>query len=133
MHDGLHAIGAALPPAGLRAVGGEVEIDGAYFGGGSEEEKLAISKPVGEIQYEGAPVSVFPNPAMDILNIRLAGKGEEHVLISIVDATGRVLKQVRVDTENSDFPVSVSDLPSGAYHYRISTSQQITAGTFLKY
>jgi len=107
---------------------------GQYLGGGSEDEKLLARKLADRMQDGQTPFSVFPNPANDVLNIQLPnGASNEVIGIAIMDATGRVLKQVHQEDENGTIPVSISDLPSGAYHYRIRTPQHVTSGTFVKH
>ena len=61
-------------------------------------------------------ISIFPNPANDILNITSSEQISE---IEIVNALGQVVKRMEVNTDN--VVCNVEDLTSGVYVVRIRT------------
>ena len=72
-----------------------------------------------------AEVSVYPNPAVNVLNIEA---NEEVESISIVALDGRVV----LETENTT-SVDVSNLNTGRYIYRVRTnSGAIITDSFVK-
>ena len=72
-------------------------------------------------------VKLSPNPVTDILTIQLDNSSEEYRL-SIYDSAGRphLIRQSR------DMNIDISNLPSGTYHYSISSGQKVGSGTFVK-
>lgn len=72
--------------------------------------------------------SVYPNPALDVLNIT----SNELTInaISIVDINGRIVKQVSSNQTNAQ--VNVSDLTSGVYMITIESDNGSTVQKFIK-
>jgi hypothetical protein len=64
-------------------------------------------------------ISVFPNPATNILNFR--GVGEDNTSIRVMDALGRTLIVQTVSTSDG---LNVSRLPNGTYFVEVSTATQ---------
>ena len=61
-------------------------------------------------------ISIFPNPANDILNITSSEPISE---IEIVNALGQIVKRMEVNADNA--VCDVEDLTSGVYVVRIHT------------
>lgn len=80
-----------------------------------------FNTPVGVREYalDGNPVTVYPNPASDMVNIELHG----HALrsIKVVGMTGQLM------SEFFDVNISVESLPAGIYDLYVQTDK----GTFL--
>ena len=72
-------------------------------------------------------VRLSPNPVSNILRIQIEDNSAEY-RINIYDAAGRphIIRQSR-NTE-----IDVSRLPSGTYHYSISTGDRVGSGSFVK-
>ena len=68
--------------------------------------------------------SISPNPAASILTIQIPDEWKnKQKLIQLVDITGRVLLEKRVNTEGVD--VSVEDVPNGLYFVKINIDNQV--------
>jgi hypothetical protein len=67
---------------------------------------------------ENIPVTskfkVYPNPATDILHIKLERQTNENAEIILTDATGRIVRQVNVNGKR-DVVLDIADLPAGMY------------------
>ncbi len=59
------------------------------------------------------PVVLYPNPAMDVLHVRIVNPVIRPVRIQVVDIFGKVL------IETTDLDIRVGDLPRGTYFVRI--------------
>ena len=70
-------------------------------------------------------LSVFPNPANDIINIVSSETISE---IEIVNVMGQVVRRLEVNTDNA--VCNVGDLTSGVYVVRIRTEQSDTSPRF---
>ena len=73
---------------------------------------------IGEISIEN--LSIFPNPASEVLNVNFTS--DEEYTISILDLQGRVLA-TQVASNNVTFPVA--DLASGSYLVTIATENGV--------
>ena len=73
-------------------------------------------------------LSVFPNPATDMLNIYSAGSNLRQV--EIYDLSGSLIKQFNVITDKIQVPVS--DLKSGMYIVKIVTEKNNCVKQFVK-
>jgi hypothetical protein len=58
-------------------------------------------------------VQVFPNPAKDMVRINVSGSMGANPIVSIFDATGKLIRQAGFNSRNSE--VTVSDLAPGMY------------------
>lgn len=70
---------------------------------------------------EAESVSIFPNPATDVLYVRNAIKYDTDVTVSVVSTNGRVLATVIIPqgtTQQLDLPMA--DLPQGLYLVRVN-------------
>jgi hypothetical protein len=66
----------------------------------------------------GSKISVYPNPAQDVVNIALPGGGETHFVI--YDASGRAVRsEILTGAVTS---VKVDRLTAGIYFYTASTA-----------
>jgi hypothetical protein len=77
---------------------------------------------------------VFPNPADEEVRIEFNGNLGEDLTVIVLDANGRVLKQVKTASQNNfvgiDLPVG--DLEAGIYFIQVSGSQGIRLSQFIK-
>ncbi|WP_407845834.1 T9SS type A sorting domain-containing protein [Chryseobacterium sp. KCF3-3] len=78
-----------------------------------------------EIDKENTSISVYPNPAKDVLNIR---SKQEIIKAEIYDATGRIISSLSV-TGNS---ISVSELSKGNYILKAFTKDKLLVQKFIK-
>ena len=72
-------------------------------------------------------VSFSPNPVNKIINIRLSDDSFSYQL-NIFDSAGRPY----LTKSGNDTAIDVSHLPSGTYHYSISSGQKVGRGSFVK-
>lgn len=76
-------------------------------------------------------VSIYPNPARNILNISMTGFEEDIVIVKFYDQTGKFILEQAVETNNrSDF--DINELKPGIYNMRIHTRDQIISKRFIK-
>jgi Domain of unknown function (DUF4832)/Secretion system C-terminal sorting domain/PKD domain len=83
------------------------------------------------------PVVVYPNPATDVVNIRLLTPKPARVTINVYDMTGKaVLPKMEVNKPAGAYsvPVTVSKLTPGSYVIQVSTfGFKKVATTFIKF
>jgi len=70
-------------------------------------------------------VSIYPNPATEIINVELTSKNNELVSYSLLDVSGRLIEsgKWRLNTTNSRFTLNLSDVVKGVYLLKLSTEK----------
>ncbi|NRB50100.1 MAG: DUF11 domain-containing protein [Saprospiraceae bacterium] len=79
--------------------------------------------PTTEIESLGAIVSIFPNPARNVINIAVTTETSSEVAMELFSMDGKqILRQRdRITVGAQQFQMDVSDLPSGFYMVRLQT------------
>ncbi|MCB9047070.1 MAG: T9SS type A sorting domain-containing protein [Chitinophagales bacterium] len=100
----------------------------AYGDKGTELYKY-IDPQAGVTDYSTLQSTVaYPNPAKDMLNIRLELEREEELVVRLTDATGRVVltsKARAYSGSANTMSVPVTDLAAGVYHYMVRNTSGI--------
>ena len=98
-----------------------------------EAGNFTFSKIVSvKIEQEIFTFQISPNPAKDILSVRVNGENEKGVF-QISDAGGRKLKEVIVSFyNNKSFTIDISSLPRGIYNLQLFTKSKIETKRFVK-
>jgi len=78
------------------------------------------------IHYNSDEITLFPNPASDVLNIELPSTTLPADL-TLFDATGRVTKQMPIQ----DGKVAVKGLPTGFFSYLIEVQDELYTGKLI--
>lgn len=77
-----------------------------------------------------ADLQIFPNPANDIIQLKLNSIEDETTQVSIFDATGKI---VFVQTcSNNEITIDISKLDDGVYFIQTASSNQLNNCTFIK-
>ncbi|RZK12445.1 MAG: T9SS type A sorting domain-containing protein [Flavobacterium sp.] len=76
-------------------------------------------------------VSIYPNPANDVLNISLGDAGDLPSAYSIYNNLGQIIAQKKV-ASNADLSINTSDLSSGIYFIRIEKETAVKTLKFVK-
>ena len=107
---GTHIIGVTVTD-GICETTDEIIINVDYCSG------LVVVKDVVDI-------SVYPNPAKDVLNIMISSSNKEDVEFIIYDAIGQVVYRNKVVTENGNnlFNVDLSNKADGIYFIKFNNS-----------
>ena len=79
-----------------------------------------------DVQANKTAVSVFPNPANDVMNITAKGINANEVNIELTDITGRILLQKEVKTNGGNIATTftVKGLSSGMYFVTLHAAEQ---------
>jgi len=100
--------------------------------------RLKISDRYRQISYsniikvnrtENSPVSIFPNPASDEINVHTGFLGIP-LQIEITDNTGKILTKRML--ENANEKIIISHLAAGIYNLRLTGNNQVVVKRFVK-
>jgi len=80
---------------------------------------------------------VFPNPAVNVINLQVSVKVKDNMSIVVTDINGRkiMVQQANIEAGSTNIPVTVSNLPVGTYTVRLLSSdgkEQSAAARFVK-
>ena len=75
------------------------------------------------------PVSFYPNPAADVLNLDLPAKAGKTYSVSVYDLRGHAMPQARYDGNGH---VEVASLPKGLYYIRVANGTEVSHQRFEK-
>ena len=68
-------------------------------------------------------ISVFPNPTVEFINLKVESKKIENLLFVITDLSGRVLRSCNLYPETE--PIDFSDYAAGTYFMTVSQNNQV--------
>ncbi len=74
---------------------------------------------------------VYPNPVSDLLHIDYTSASRNNVVIEVLDATGKVLKQTTTNSVKFN-SLDISELTKGLYYIKINDGNNIIAQRFIK-
>jgi hypothetical protein len=82
----------------------------------------------------GGSVSIYPNPAQEMLNIDLYSTQAQHTLIQLLDMSGRMIKQVATTSVAgmNHFTINLKDISSGLYTLQIYANEKLMQTTKVK-
>ncbi|MFA4863802.1 MAG: T9SS type A sorting domain-containing protein [Bacteroidales bacterium] len=82
--------------------------------------------------FENMPV-IYPNPALDYLNISLKLKKPVSMNIELADPLGRVIiHQVKMINGNENISLNLDYLPKGIYFLKLEANQEVVVKRFIK-
>lgn len=80
--------------------------------------------PVGTTSLETQDLTIYPNPANDIVQIELATIPTSVVQVNLIDGTGRILQTKH--TKSSSIQISVRDLAPGLYYLKVANGSKVS-------
>lgn len=100
--------------------------DRGHYGNVIRVDNINIATVLIGVEELGSPsaIMLFPNPATEVLNVRISGVNSSEGLFRVFDATGREVGSgaVRATAGNWFGTVDVRDLAAGTYVLRIGNS-----------
>ena len=95
-------------------------------------EPLDITLNEATTVYHPASLEIYPNPAHELLNIRLPAEHNSGGLIEIFSMEGRRVFSRVIHTGESEFSVNIASLPKGLYIFKYTSGKQIVSNLFVK-
>ncbi|MFZ1453351.1 MAG: FG-GAP-like repeat-containing protein, partial [Ferruginibacter sp.] len=139
-----YSIGS-LPAKNLSGIQSYAFIDGNATGK-NLFYRLKIKGIVGQIDYSNiqqlsagsdgqnttaTEILVFPNPTMDVLQLRL-NKAYETMLIQIINSAGQLVKKLSVSASNQNIFIPVQNLTTGRYWLHLQSGDEKQVLQFVK-
>jgi hypothetical protein len=96
------------------------------------EKTINWTPATGIESLDSTKISFYPNPTSDVLNIRLQDEQANIKNISILDVSGRKVKEVTTDPSAQTLSIDVRDLTKGTYLIQINDGHHSKAMSFIK-
>ena len=66
-------------------------------------------------------ITVYPNPAHDLVNVVFNSKTTDNATVSLINSVGKVqlMKLFNINTRNNHFEINTSSLPKGVYFMKV--------------
>ncbi|MEP6674300.1 MAG: endonuclease [Ferruginibacter sp.] len=97
------------------------------------DESFNYSKIVSVRLNKLFDATVYPNPAKDLVTLKLQSAPAANGTMIISDITGRTVKQQRTSGGQSSIETDIRYLPSGRYFIKLVTGQQVITQSFMIY
>jgi hypothetical protein len=108
----------------------DISIGNGYYTIGIGDEPAEIEIGIEE-QEELVNMTVFPNPATDVLNWQFVTLQNENLVIQIFDMNGKLVRFWRENSIISNHRADVSDLQPGTYFLRVEAANQVSKVSFV--
>ena len=102
--------------------------DGECVGAAREATDVDSSQRRTDVMTKGAFATVMPNPVLSVLRLQVQDSKEQVVQTTLTDASGREVlrRQFVPETNTHQEEFGVSELPTGMYFLKVSTSEKQT-------
>jgi hypothetical protein len=102
-----------------------VQTSGTNFTSSRGREENGKIEPL-ELIEEMEPLTVYPNPVMDVLNIRFLAEQKAEFDLSVTDALGKRVKMQKVNYNKGENFTSIEtlDLPNGVYLVKLTNGSE---------
>jgi len=77
-------------------------------------------------------VTIYPNPASEIVNIQFESATDKEILLYLLDAQGRLVKTDKIEATTIDKAVNLQDLPAGIYYLRLTKGKLVNVYKVVK-
>ena len=104
---------------------------------GEKSHEMAMFQPaVHRVSASHAPVpwSLYPNPAVDYVNVVLPDPNMRYKSLTISDVNGRVVRVLSAEmlAGQAEIRIEIGALPAGLYRVRLGTEQSDSSRTFVR-
>ncbi len=76
-------------------------------------------------------ITIYPNPAKDIIHIKATARKPEHIMFSLVNVMGQTVLKQDLGLKSAgelDIPVNLNNIPKGIYGYQLMIGSEIKKG-----
>ena len=91
-----------------------------------------LTTNISMVEKQEVAVQVYPNPVVDVLNIRISKAVSQAYFIQILSVDGREVYKEKINPRNKVSQINVSALPQGLYLCRMNNGTKIETTKFIK-
>jgi endonuclease I len=94
------------------------------------EKIWGIPDAIMAVEKEEPELKLYPNPALDYINLKLCTKNPDDLVVNIYSVSGVIVKQFSMNREI--MKIETSGLHSGLYQIRVVSKEAVLSGFFCK-
>lgn len=91
-----------------------------------------ITTGIAEVEKQESTIFLYPNPVVDVLNIRLSKAENKTGLIEIISIEGKVVSSLTINAQANVYQVNITALPKGIYLCKVKNGTILETTKFLK-
>jgi len=95
------------------------------------QQKLLITT-VAENILNPVQVTVFPNPASEVINIEFDTPVDGEISLFLLDTQGKLVKTEKIEAATTNKQINMQDLPSGIYYLRLTKGKLVNVYKVVK-
>jgi len=95
------------------------------------QQKLILTA-IEENLGEQVKVTVYPNPASEIINIGFEEATDKEILVYLLDAQGRLVKTDKIEAASIEKSINLQELPAGIYYLRLTKGKLVNVYKVVK-
>jgi len=95
------------------------------------QENMVVTS-VNENSFSPGKLSLYPNPAGDILNLRFDEAVQGDITVVIVDAKGSPVKNDRIEAAITEKQLDLKSIPSGIYYIQLTRGNLVNVYKVVK-
>jgi Secretion system C-terminal sorting domain len=77
-------------------------------------------------------LTIFPNPASDIINFKFDQPIDGEIVMSMIDAQGKFIKNEIIESAIIEKQINLQDLPAGIYYLRLTKGRLVNVYKVVK-
>ena len=95
------------------------------------QQKVLITT-VAENILNPVQVTVFPNPASEVINIEFDTPVDGEISLFLLDTQGKLVKTEKIEAATTNKQINMQDLPSGIYYLRLTKGKLVNVYKVVK-
>ena len=95
-------------------------------------QQMLVVTAVEEHILNPVTVSIFPNPASEVVNIKFETPTDGAITLFLLNSTGNLLKTEQIQPATINKDINLQDLPSGVYYLRLLKGKQVNVYKVVK-
>jgi hypothetical protein len=95
-------------------------------------QQKVIVTAIEENLLDPVQVTVFPNPASDIVNIEFDTPTDGEIKLFLIDAQGKMVKTDKIESAITNKQINLQDLPAGIYYLRLTKGKLVNVYKVVK-
>jgi hypothetical protein len=95
------------------------------------QQKLIITA-IDENLEEPVKVTIYPNPASEVINIQFESSTDKEISLYLLDSQGRLVKTDKIEVATINKTIDLQELPAGIYYLRLTKGKLVNVYKVVK-
>jgi len=95
------------------------------------QQKLIITAVEENLEVP-VKVTIYPNPASELVNIQFESATDKEITLYLLDSQGKLVKTDKIEISTMDKTINLQDLPAGIYYLRLTKGKLVNVYKVVK-